>query len=243
VGFTAFIGKIMSKKPKAISDRDQLPPFYTMEAALLTRIHTWRAVFFAVTGVLLVVIAFQQRVIFHKLFQKMGESVVIVPGAPEFFRVRPGQIPDESVFLFAEYVAANLGNFSHRNVAYHFGKVTRFMHPTIRNTFEQSYESRVKDWSERKVDQTFAYEPVRQYDLIKDQKGGLYVTAVQGMRVQYVEGQAFSETRDLLVVEFRPLGDLTPEKPFLFEIEKLEWMNPEQFSAYKAARGLGKENP
>lgn len=243
MSFTAFIGKIMLKKPKAVRELDRLPPFYTMEAALLTRIHTWRAVFFGVTGALLLVIFAQQRIIFHKLFQKMGESVVIVPGAPEFFRVRPGQIPDESVFLFAEYVAANLGNFSHRNVAYHFGKVTRFMHPTIRNPFEQTYEARLKDWSERKVDQSFAYDPVKHYELIKDQKGSLYLTGVEGTRVQYVEGHVFSETRDVLVVEFRPMGDLTPEKPFLFEIEKLEWMSPEQFSALKAVRGLGKENP
>jgi hypothetical protein len=220
---------------------ETLYPFESMEEALLTRIRTWKGAFFAVSGVLLVVIGFQQRSLSHKLFDKLNESVVIVPGAPEFFRVRPGQIPDDSVFLFAEYVASNLGNFSYRNVAYHFQKITRYMHPEIKSVFERSYEEKLKDWSERKVDQTYAYEPVKGFDLLTDAKGPLYVASVEGTRTQYVEGQAFSETRDFLVVEFRPLGNLTPEKPFLFEIEKINWMSHEQWNAYKTAKGLGKD--
>ena len=211
-----------------------MPPFYEINAALAARAKTWRGVFFAVAGLLTLVIVLQQRIIFHKLFQKMGEQIVIVPGSPEFFRVRPGQVPDESVFLFAEYVAANVGTFSYRNVKYHFGKISEYMTPIARGRFEAKFEQIQKDWALRKVDETFAYEPVRHFDLVSDEHGPKYIAAVEGTRVKYVEGRAFSETHDVLLLHFRSRGNLTADHPFIFEIEDLEWMTPEQFQALKA---------
>lgn len=230
---------------KAIKNQDftkNLPPFYAVHAALLMRLRTWKFLFFITLLINMTVIVAQQRIIFHKLFQKTNEEVVIVPGSPEFFRVRPGQIPKESVFIFAEFIANNLGNFSYRNVNYHFGKVSEFMHPSIKGRFESDYANHLTDWNERKVDQNFAYDPVRTFDLVNDARGSKYVVSVTGTRVQYVEGHAFSETRDVLLMEFRPKGNLTPEKPFIFEIENIEWLTPSQFDAVKNARGLGKSN-
>lgn len=234
-------GERLLRKPAQGADFGAtLPPFHALQAALTVRMRTWRTLFFVTAGVLLTVIVGQQRIIFHKLFQKMNEEVIVVPGSPEFFRVRPGQIPAESVFIFAEFVANNIGTFSYRNVKYHFGKVAEHMHPLAKGRFEADTDSRLKDWTERKVDQTFAYEPVRKFDLVSDARGPKYVAAVEGTRVQYVEGHAFSETRDVLLLEFRPQGNLTPEKPYLFEIENLEWLTPAQFEAIKESRGLGK---
>lgn len=236
------LNQLFNKEIKAEDYNHNLPPFHSMQAALLTRLRTWKTMFFITTGILILVIIFQQRVIFHKLFQKMNEEVIIVPGSPEFFRVRPGQIPNESVFNFAEFIAGNLGNFSYRNVKYHFGKVSDFMNPETQARFESDYEKRLKDWTERKVDQSFSYEPVKKFDLLNDEHGPKYVVSVEGTRVQYVEGQAFSETKDVLLIEFRPQGNLTPEKPFIFQVENLQWLSPAQFEAIKNARGLGKLN-
>lgn len=216
-----------------------LPPFHQMQCALMTRIRTWRSIFFTTSSILIAVIFFQQRIISHKLFQKMNEEIVIVPGSPEFFRVRPGQIPNESVFNFAEFIAGNLGNFSYRNAKYHYGKISEFMSPELKGRFESDYEKKFGDWNERKVDQSFSYEPVKTFDLIHDKRGSKYVVSVHGNRTQYVEGHVFSETSDVLLLEFRPQGNLTPEKPFIFEIDHLEWLSPSQFEAIKNARGLG----
>jgi len=232
------VDKILSKEIPKEKFAKELPPFHSVQAALFTRVRTWKSIFFITTGVLCFVIVCQQRIIFHKLFQKMNEEVIIVPGSPEFFRVRPGEIPKESVFNFAEFIANNVGNFSYRNVKYHFGKISEFMHPNIKGRFESDYENRLSDWSARKVDQTFSYEPVKTFDLVKDTRGPKYVVAVNGTRVQYVEGHSFSETNDVLLLEFRPQGNLTAEKPFIFEIENLEWLTPSQFEEIKNARGL-----
>jgi len=231
-------GEALGAHPLKPSHGVDLPPFYVLNAAMAARVRTWRGVYVLTTAVLGLVIVVQQRIIFHKLFQKMNEEIVIVPGSPEFFRVRPGQIPDQSVFMFAEYIASNLGTFSYRNIKYHFGKVTEHMSPVARGRFEALFEQRQKDWVNRKVDQSFAYEPVRRFDLSNDEHGPKYVAAVEGTRVQYVEGRAFSETHDVLLLEFRSRGNLTPDHPFIFEIENLEWMTPEQFRALKVSKNL-----
>lgn len=218
-----------------------LPPFHSVHAALLMRMRTWKNMFFITLGVSGFVIVAQQKIIFHKLFQKTNEEVLIVPGSPEFFRVRPGQIPNESVFIFSEFIANNLGNFSYRNVKYHFGKISEFMQPSLKSRFEADYSSRLNDWYERRVDQSFSYEPVHEFDLVNDKRGSKYIVAVSGTRTQYVEGHVFSENQNVLLLEFRSQGNLTPDKPFIFEIENLEWLSPSQFEVIKNAKGLGKK--
>lgn len=227
-----------SSKRSAQTDQENLPPFHMLEASLRTRARTWKGLFFAASLVLLAVIIGQQRIIFHRLFQKMNEEVIVVPGSPEFYRVRPSQIPDVSVFLFAEFIAANLGNFSHGNIAYHFGKVAEHMHPIAKGRFEAAFAERIQDWTARKVDQSFAYEPVKRFDLVTDEHGPKYVTAVIGTRTQYVEGHEFNKTREVLVIEFRPRGHLSPENPFIFEIETVTWMSPEQYEVIRRANGF-----
>ena len=245
--FTAFFHDALEKlKPtkalaidvSKIADHKDLPAFYPLQAALVMRIKTWKILFIGVTGLLLTIILLQQRIIFHKLFQKMNEEIVIVPGSPEFFRVRPGQIPDESVFLFAEYIAANLGTFTHGNVKYHYSKIAEHMSPATKGSFESATQSRLKDWEERRVDQVFAYEPVTSFDLVNDPYGAKYIASVRGKRTQYVEGHIFSETSEVLLLEFRSRGNLTPDRPFIFELDKMDWLSPIEFEAIKVARNL-----
>lgn len=233
--------KVVNKSINHVSFKENTSPFHAVETALLVRCRTWKTTFIVSAMILGGIILFQQRIISHKLFEKMNEEIVIVPGSPEFFRVRPGQIPQESVFNFAEYIAGNLGNFSYRNVQYHFGKISEFMAPLIKSRFESDTDKHVNDWVSRKVDQSFSYDPVKKFDLVNDDFGPKYVVAVTGNRTQYVEGHAFSETKDVLLIEFRPQGNLTPEKPFIFQIENLEWLTPAQFESIKNSRGLGKE--
>jgi len=220
-------------RPSGASTFSDLPPFHTALAALNMRRRSWKILFFASTALCAGVIAFQQRIIMHKLFEKGNESVVIVPGAPEFSRVRPGQIPDESVYIFGEFVAANLGNFTWRNVRYHFGKVAQYMTPAMRGRFERDLEARSTDWIERRVDQTFAYEPVRAFALTNDATGPIYRLTIEGTRSQYVEGRSFSEGREFLKLAFRVRGNLTADKPFVFELDSVEWLTTAQYAADK----------
>lgn len=241
--FSLSLEKLRPAKALSIQEGDtksfhDLPAFYPLHAALSMRIKTWKILFIGTTGLLLAIILMQQRIIFHKLFQKLNEEIVIVPGSPEFFRVRPGQIPDESVFLFAEYIAANLGTFTHGNVKYHYSKVAEHMTPATKGAFESAMLGRQKDWEERRVDQVFAYEPVTAFDLINDDFGPKYIASVKGKRTQYVEGHVFSETTDVLLLEFRSRGNLTPERPYIFELEKMDWLTLPEFEAIKIARNL-----
>lgn len=213
-----------------------VPPFFALEAAMATRVRTWRAMCLVLALALGGVIIGQQWLLSHELFARTNQEIIVVPGSPEFFRVRPGQIPDESVFLFAEYVAENLGSFSYRSARYHFQKIMGHMTPTAKARFEALFEQQVSDWLDRRVDQTFAYEPVRQYDIVNDERGPKYVVVVKGTRVRYVEGRSFSESREVLALEFRSRGNLTPDRPFIFELENIEWMTVAQFQASELSK-------
>lgn len=217
----------MAFDSQAAAEISTLPVYVSAVAAMNMRKNTWKGLFFTYVGLSVILLCVV------KCKENVKETVVIVPGAPEFARVAPNQIPEESVFNFAEYVASHVGSFSYRNVKYHFSKIMNFMSPLAASKFQQNFESKLKDWQERRVEQGFAYEPVKVLNIDKDKFGTKYVVAVKGTRVQHVEGHVFSETRDVLLLAFRTRAKLTPEHPFIFEVESLEWFPEDTYESYK----------
>jgi hypothetical protein len=216
--------------------RGALPPYFNVVGAFNTRLRAWIILYFATVLVLSGVILIQNKTLSHRLFKAIDREFLIVPGAPEFIPVRTNKIPDSSVFGFAEFVANHIGTFTYRNVSYHYGKVLDYMTPKLRGEFDIIVDLKLKEWSERRTEQVFGYEPVKEFDLQNDSKGPVYTVFVEGTISRYVDGKAFDETREVLHLKFRT-KNITAEKSFFFEIDTLEWMNPDQFLAIKASRG------
>lgn len=217
------------RKPQVEDDGPMLlaspPAFVALTAALTYRLRVLTVCAAVGGAVLVLVIIVQQRIILDKLFEEGREKVVIVPGAPEFIRVRPDQVPDEAVHLFAEYVAGQMGSFSHRDVRYQFGKLEKYMSREMAGRFNRDFEDQVKIWEARQLEQSFALEPVRTFYLRNDGSGPAYHAFVKGTTTRYLSGKSFSQTAQVLYLSFRTRAAFTTERPFIFELENLRWMD------------------
>jgi hypothetical protein len=175
----------------------------------------------------------------HKLFERMGSEFIIVPGAADYIRVRPNLIPDSAVFAFAEYVASHAGTFSYRNAKESFAIIGERMVPELKGRFLRDTDARLTEWSRRRVDQVFAYEPARRLDVLTDDFGAKYALVVKGTRTQYADGTLLQETAENLYLVLRPRLSVKPgtrADESLFQIERLEWVTSSQAETLLATR-------
>lgn len=164
-----------------------------------------------------------------KLTQALSDrDYLIVPGAPEFMRIRPGFIADESVYLFAEYAANLLSTFSYNTVEGQYRTLSEFMTPELKTKFLMSTEKALKMYRDLRVDQVFDLEPVKKYELKKDERGPKYIVRARGQTRKYVEGN-LRETvpSESVIFTFRP-RKVKPNTPWFFEIENFERLTPEE---------------
>ena len=216
-----------------------LPPFESQIAILCAQRNKWRLL--AASSVLFSMLAAISFAVLlhHKLFEKMNIEYIVVPGAAEFLKVRPNLIPDSVVFDFAEFVATYAGNFTYRNAKDHFATVAERMAPELKGRFLRDADSKFSEWSKRRVDQMFAFDPVRRFDVVNDKFGAKYVLVVRGNRTQYADGTKLLETDENLYLELRPRTSLaagTRLDESLLLIERLDWVTSSQAETLLATR-------
>lgn len=216
-----------------------LPPLEARVALLGAQRNKWKMLCLSSVAVGAVCASALGYLLNHKLFEKMGSEFIVVPGAADYIRVRPNLIPDAAVFAFAEYVASYSGTFSHRNAKESFAIIGERMVPELKGRFLRDTDARLTEWSRRRVDQVFAYEPVRRFDVLSDAHGAKYALVVKGTRTQYADGTLLQESLENLYLVLRPRLSVKPGSradESLFQIERLEWVTSAQAETLLATR-------
>ena len=216
-----------------------LPPLEAHIAVLSAQRNKWKFLCMASLAGAGLGLASLGYLLNHKMFEKMGSEFIVVPGAADYVRVRPNLIPDEAVFAFAEYVASYAGTFSYRNAKNHFVIVGERMVPELKGRFLRDTDARLTEWMRRRVDQVFAYEPVRRFDVLSDKFGSKYALVVKGPRAQYADGTLIQESTENLYLVLRPRLSVNPgtrADESLFQIERLDWVTSAQAETLLATR-------
>lgn len=206
----------------------ELPSFLSHVAIYRDRqrVTTW---FMSGLTLLFISIVAMQEWRVAKLTKALSErDYLIVPGAPEFMRIRPGFIADESVYLFAEYAANLLSTFSYNTVTAQYRTLSEFMTPELKARFLLAMERPLKMYRELRVDQVFDLEPVKKFELKNDERGAKYIVRTHGQVRKYIEGN-LRETvpNESILFTFRP-RKVKPSSPWFFEIESFDRMTPEE---------------
>lgn len=220
----------LKKKPET-QEPDQslgLPPFSSQLVIFRDRyrVAKWAIVGVAALSATSFVI---QEIRVSNLTKLIGDKdYLIVPGAPEFMRIRPGLIAPESVYLFAEYAASQLSTFSYNTVESQFRAIADYMTPELKTRFLLSTERPLKMYRDLRVDQVFDSQPVKAFDLKNDGRGAKYIVKVRGQTRKYVEGSL----RETVPVEninfiFRP-RKIKANQPWFFEIESYSRSTPDE---------------
>lgn len=154
-----------------------LPGALNAQVALLDRVRTWRTVASGLFVLLTVQSLGFYGLMSHKLFAQSDKDWLIVPGATEITRIRPGQIPWVTVVQQGEYFAHTFGNMRYDTVEFVYQQLERYMSPEVAHEFRNSWVSSLEKWKKTQYKRSFTFNPVSEFYLID----GRYHILVKGV--------------------------------------------------------------
>jgi hypothetical protein len=196
----------------------ELPPFLARNAVYRDRLRMMKWFCGAVVSFSALVIGLQEMR-FHGVLSRLSDrDVLVVPGAVDFMRVRPNLLPDSSVYYFAEYIAEQVGNFSHRTIEERSSRLGEFCVPQFFERYMTQVRRAFPEYRELQVTEVFEPKPPTKYNLVKDANGTpQYVVAVEGSLQRYASDTRLLTEEEVIVVTFRTTK-IKPDKPWFFEV-------------------------
>lgn len=222
--------KQVAEEERDKDDSITLPPFVASQVIYNDRI---RVLKFIALFNLIIAMAFCGLF----LIDRNKKETLIIPGAPDFMRVRAGSIPDEVVYAFADYVARNLGTFSFRTVERQYKDISEFMAPEFKYRFITQTEAQLPALRELRVDEIFDADPVKNYQIKSDLKGAKYVVAVSGITKKFIDGNLRDTVSEAFLIEFRTTA-ISKNKPWMFQVESFRRTTPEEEEKRKRAEQI-----
>lgn len=224
-----------SRRENKNCDKDEdncikLPPFIASQVVYNDRIRVLKS---------LVLITTLAASLFLGIFllDRNKKETLIIPGAPDFMRVRAGSVPDEVVYAFAEYVAMNLGTFSFRTIERQYKDISEFMAPEFKYRFISQTESQIPILRDLRVDEIFDLTPVTNYQIKRDLKGAKYVVSVSGTTKKFIDGNLRETLAEAFLIEFRTTA-ISKNKPWMFQVESFRRTTPEEEERRKRAEQI-----
>lgn len=213
-----------------------LPPMLATAAVYNDRLRMAKV--FCVGTVLVCgsIVAIQEYRFRGALEHSLNKEFLIIPGVVDFMKVRPGTIPDNVVFYFAEYMAEQIGTFSHSTIEEKYTRVSQFMSPPVREAFLLAMRKNLATYRDLAVTEIFSPKPAGKFDVSKDEAGNpVYVVHVEGNVDQYTNDQKLKSTAEVITLQFRTTR-ITSDKPWFFEVTSLIRQSREEFVNQENAR-------
>ncbi|HYX31593.1 MAG TPA: hypothetical protein VE954_00675 [Oligoflexus sp.] len=225
------------KKTAGADDFAILPPFVATHAIYSDRLRMLKGILLAVFVLSAGVIGYQEN-----RYQRLASSIVdkdfiIIPGAVDFMRVRPGLVPDNTVFMFAEYIAESMGTFNYANVEQRIERISQYMNPSFKETVTLEVKQKLPLYKELLATEIFIPETPTKYDLKKEHESGVpvYVVDVKGHAERYSGPQKIQEGDEIATITFRTTR-IMPDRPWMFEITDIKRRTVQEYRSEQVAK-------
>lgn len=224
------------KRESQILSSTTIPPFMVSNAVLQDRLRVAKIFSFGVVVVCVGIVGLQEWRFKGALEHALNKEFLIVPGVVDFMRVRPGIIPENVVFYFAEFMADQVGTFTYANIGERYKRASEFMSPALRESFLMEYHKKEKDYKELAVTEIFSPQPVSKFEQLKDDAGNpYYLVHIRGTLDRYSNDQKIASEEEIFTLRFRTTR-IVADKPWFFELTSLERQSSEEFARSESAK-------
>lgn len=228
--------KLLEQKEGRAQSLAMIPPFMASNAILQDRLQVAKVFCVGVIVVCVSIVALQEWRFKGALEHALNKEFLIVPGVVDFMRVRPGIIPDNVVFLFAEYMADQVGTFTYANVDERYKRASEFMSPALRESFLMELRKKEKDYRELAVTEIFSPQPIAKFEQLKDAaQNPYYLVHIKGTLDRYSNDQKIISEEEIFTLKFRTTR-IMADKPWFFELISLERQSSEEFARSESTK-------
>lgn len=162
--------------------------------------------------------------------QLRNKEYILAPGLTDFARVTPGIIAKEYVAEFAESLAAQLGNFTSKEVMDRYDSIEKYLASDFRIKFKEEITKELKLLASKDIAEMF----VTSQSKVSESESG-FQAAIFGNQFRYISGLKVFNGSHVFVFDLAPTAP-RPGSPWALEVTGITRLSEEQYLQQQRSR-------
>lgn len=222
-----------------------LPPHVTLTDFYNLKLKTKNIQLIFVTAICLSIVIIQEFRSSSKLFQVANEmknrEFLLIPGVPNYMKVRPGEMPTVNILGFSDWFVAQYMNFYYGDIESKYTQIEDYMSPQYREQFKLFTKKEIKDVKDLAVTQVYQAPPAKEAKRATENNGITYYTVTYiGNTIRYTNDQALPPSEPQVVILKFKTSRVDTTKMWLFEVENMLVMKKSEYDSMSRISSIDK---
>lgn len=201
------------------SKNDYFPPFSSVIAIYNARVRIYKSAIGILFISLLSLLIIEEIRIHKALKSVLNKEWIVIPGATNFQKVRPGEISDDVLFSFTDWFVKQLGTFDYQDVDVQYHELEKYMSPEMRTKFSVENKSKIEKYKKFSVVQYIQFvKPQKIYQKVDAKGETYYEVTYNGVINRYTNDEKLKPINEVLTLKFTTSSLENTNRKWFFEV-------------------------
>lgn len=179
------------------------PPFASVTSIYNSKIRIYRNTIIILIAATVVVFSIEEYRLHKALKSILNKEWLVIPGATNFMKVRPGEISDDVLFSFSDWIVRQLETFDYMNVDEQYHELEKYMSPEMRVKFSLEKKQKIEKYKKLGVVQFISFsKPSQIYQKNNDSGDSYYEATYRGSIQRYSNDEKLKPISEVITVKF-----------------------------------------
>ncbi len=198
------------------------PPFSSVITIYNSRIRIYKLFLSFLLITLITVLIVEEYRVRKMINVTLNKDIVVLP-VPNFMKVRPGEISDDVLFSFSDWVVKQLESFDYADVDSQYHELEKYMSPEMRAKFIFENKAKIEKYKKLSVVQYITFnKPDKIYQKIDKNKESYFEVTYNGTIQRFTDDQKLNPIGEVFTLKFSTSSLENTNRKWIFEIQDIQ---------------------
>lgn len=195
------------------------PPFSSVVAIYNSKLRRYKNVILTLLFSIVVILSVEEYRINKALKSILNKEWLVIPGATSFMKVRPGEISDDTLFSFSDWVLKQLESFDYLDVDDQYHELEKYMAPEMRAKFVLEKKLKIEKYKKLAVVQYISFnKPNQIFQKVSDSGDPYYEVTYNGTIQRYSNDEKLKPITEVITIKFTTSSLENTNRKWFFNI-------------------------
>lgn len=203
--------------------RDYFSPFSSVISVYNSRIRIYKSTIGVLFFSLITVFVIEEFRIHKALKSVLNKEWIVIPGATNFQKVRPGEISDDVLFGFTDWFVKQLGTFDYQDVELQYNELEKYMAPEMRVKFSVENKAKIDKYKKFSVVQYIQFsKPDKIFQKVDNNGEIYYEVTYNGVINRFTNDEKLKPISEILTLKFTTSSLENTNRKWFFEVQDIQ---------------------
>ncbi len=198
------------------------PPFSSVITIYNFRIRIYKIFLCILLFTLITVFIVEEYRVRKMINVTLNKDIIVLP-VPNFMKVRAGEISDDVLFSFSDWVVKQLESFDYVDVDSQYHELEKYMNPEMRAKFIFEKKSKIDKYKKLAVVQYITFnKPQKIYQKIDKNGESYFEVTYNGTIQRFTDDQKLKPIEEIFTLKFTTSSLENTNRKWIFDIKDIQ---------------------